>query len=129
MLEILENFSCKGYESIAERAGNLKFHITEAVENGRISGYIAYAYDNGRTVVLDYDDGGDLYLCDGLVRSVIFKSCMKNISTAVFSIPDSRKYENLKKLRFLSGDSVTAENIERFMDGCKNCKKTEKGED
>ena len=122
MLEIVENFSREGYEGIAERAEGKELHITEALENGRISGYIAYFYGRDKTVVLDYDDNGDLYLCDGLVRSVMFKSCLKNINAVTFEIPDGEKYNNLRKLHFLS-DSDTAENIERFMDGCKNCKK------
>ena len=58
------------------------------------------------------DDGGDLMLCDGLVRSVLFKSCLKGIGTAVFDIEDSSKLEN----------------IDSFMNGCDNCKSKQKQE-
>ena len=88
-------------------------------------GFIAYAYKPDKTVIFDYDDGGELLLCDGLVRSVIFKSCLKGIETAVFDLPDEKKYESLRRLRFLEQDSRTAESIDSFMNGCQNCKHNE----
>ena len=76
----------------------------------------------GSATNLIVDDGGDLMLCDGLVRSVLFKSCLKAIDKAVFELPDEHKYEPLRKLRFISGESRTAENIDSFLNGCENCK-------
>ena len=123
MLEIQEKLDTKGYEELIEAHRDVvMLHITEALDRGAAIGFIAYSYEGDRTVVYDYDDGGDLMLCDGLVRSVLFKSCLKAIDKCEFKLPDDRKYEHLIKLRFLSGDSRIAENIDSFMNGCENCK-------
>lgn len=115
MLEIRENLSPDGYGNFPENS-----HITEAFDGERVIGYIAYSYERDRTVVHGMDDGGDIMLCDGLVRSVIFKSCLKAIDTLVFGSPDC--LENLRRLKFITGDSFIVENIDRFMNGCKDCK-------
>lgn len=122
MLEIQEKFDTDGYEDLVRRSVGYDLHITEAIDSGQAVGFIAYAYKPEKIVIFDYDDGGELMLCDGLVRSVLFKSCLKGIETAVFDLPDDNKYDSLRKLRFLEQGSRTAENINRFMNGCKNCK-------
>lgn len=125
MLEIQEKFDNTGYESVIERAGINNVHITEAMEQGIATGFIAYAYESERTVVYDYDDNSDIMLCDGLVRSVMFKSVLKGIETMVFELADKSKFENLKKLHFLSGDSNICENLDGFMNTCESCRKKE----
>jgi hypothetical protein rflaF_12154 len=122
MLEIQEKFTTDGYEALASSASSDSFHITEAVDKGEVIGFIAYSYETDKTIVYDYDDGGDLMLCDGLVRSVIFKSCLKAIETMDFQLSDEKKYDNLRKLKFLAKDSKTAEKIDGFMNGCQNCR-------
>ncbi len=122
MLEIREKFTADGYEELSGSAASDSFHITEAVDKDEVIGFIAYSYEKDKTVVYDYDDDGDLMLCDGLVRSVIFKSCIKAVETMEFQLSDEKKYANLRKLKFLPENSKTAENIDRFMNGCQNCK-------
>lgn len=121
MLEIQEKFSTEGYEALAERAGE-GLHITEAFDKGMVIGFIAYSYKSGRTLVYDFDDGGDLYLCDGLVRSVLFKSCLKDIHTAEFAVEDEKKCESLTRLGFIKNKCKILENIDSLMNGCQNCK-------
>ena len=122
MLEIQEKFDTTGYETLTDRTGNNNLHITEAMEQGRAVGFIAYTYQAESTVVYDYDDNNDLMLCDGLVRSVMFKSVLKGIEKMIFDIPDNNKFDNLKKLHFLSGDSNICENLDGFMNACDSCK-------
>ncbi len=122
MLEIQEKMTSEGYEDVVASADCDSLHITEAFDKGAVTGFIAYAYETEQTVIYDYDDGGDLYLCDGLVRSVLFKSCLKGIDTACFQIKDEKKYENLAKLRFVCNDEKTLQNLNEFMNSCKNCK-------
>ena len=122
MLEIQERFDNTGYEHIAAAAGINNVHITEALDGGRATGFIAYAYEAERTVVYDLDDGGDLMLCDGLVRSVMLKSAMKGIETMTFELPDTSKLAPLVKLRFLAPGSNVCENIDSFMNACEHCK-------
>lgn len=119
MLEIQERFDTQGYEALVEKAGKVRLHITEALDGGRVTGYIAYAYGNDKTVVYGYDDGGDILLCDGLVRSVMFKSVLKGIEHMLFETESG--FENLKKLRFLKDDSRMCSDLSGFMDSCKSC--------
>ncbi|MDE6784588.1 MAG: hypothetical protein K2J26_04350 [Ruminococcus sp.] len=125
MLEIQEKFDTEGYEDIIAAAGVDNIHITEAMDKGKSIGYIAYAYETECTVVYGYDDGGDLMLCDGLVRSVMFKSVLKGIETMIFKLPDKDGFVNLRKLKFLEGDSTICENLDGFMNACKNCRRGE----
>lgn len=123
MLEIQEKHGTEGYEQlIAAHSDVVMLHITEAIESGKVTGFIAYSYEGDKTVVYDYDDRGDIVLCDALVRSVLFKSCLKAIGKCEFDLPDEGRYAALRKLRFLEEGSCTAENIDRFMNGCENCK-------
>lgn len=122
MLEIQERFDNTGYEHITAAAGINNVHITEALDGGRSIGFIAYAYEAERTVIYDLDDGGDLMLCDGLVRSVMLKSAMKGIETMIFELPDTSKLAPLVRLRFLAPGSNVCENIDGFMNACEHCK-------
>lgn len=122
MLEIQEKFDTVGYESIIEAAGVNNVHITEALDRGRVTGFIAYSYESERTVVYDFDDDGDLMLCDGLVRSVMFKSCLKGIETMVFELPQGKSTASLVKLKFLAEGEKVCENLDGFMNSCESCK-------
>ncbi|MDE5764339.1 MAG: hypothetical protein K2N49_04105 [Ruminococcus sp.] len=125
MLEIQEKFDTQGYEEIIAVAGTDNIHITEAMDNGKSTGYIAYVYEPECTVVYGYDDGGDLMLCDGLVRSVMFKSVLKGIGTMIFKLHDTNGFINLRKLKFLEDNSTVCENLDRFMNACQNCRRGE----
>ena len=122
MLEIQEKFDTVGYEELANKAGSAELHITEALDRGEVIGFIAYSYGTDRTVVYDYDDCGDMMLCDGLVRSVMLKSVLKGINHMLFELPDKSKFETLKKLRFVVGDSRQCADLDSFMNGCEHCK-------
>ena len=122
MLEIQERFDTQGYEELVGRFAPQNVHITEALEGGKVTGFIAYFYGAEKTTVCGYDDGGDLMLCDGLVRSVMFKSVLKGIGTMEFDLSGESAFENLRRLRFLTGDSRLCENLDGFMNGCENCK-------
>lgn len=124
MLEIQEKFSFDGYENLVKAVGNNNLHITEAVNGEKTIGYIAYAYETDKTLIFDYDDGGDLFLCDGLIRSVLFKSCLKGIDTAVFELIDNSKIDKLIKLNFVQNDNLSLKNLDDFMNSCKKCKKS-----
>ena len=122
MLEIQEKLTSDGYDELRKAAGSAELHITEALDRNEVIGFIAYSYGAEKTVVYDYDDCGDIMLCDGLVRSVMLKSVLKGINHMLFELPDDTKYENLRKLRFISADSRQCGDLERFMNGCQHCK-------
>ena len=122
MLEIQEKFDFSGYGKLAGRAGIKNLHITEALDRGEVTGFIAYAYDADKTIVYDYSDSGDIMLCDGLVRSVMFKSVLKGIEVMEFTLDSDEKYENLIKLKFLPKNENICENLSSFMNSCESCK-------
>ncbi len=119
MLEIQERFRPEGYEKLGAKAGSSKLHIPETLDGDRVTGYIAYSYGSDKTTVYGFDDGGDILLCDGLVRSVMFKSVLKGIEHMLFEIDGG--FDNLKKLRFLKDDSRMCSDLSGFMDSCKSC--------
>ena len=121
MLEIQEKLTDGGYEELRARVSGAVLHITEALDGGEVTGFIAYSYENDRTVVYDFDDVGELLLCDGLVRSVMFKSCMKGIETMSFELPSEDKYAPLRKLRFLQEGSTVCDDLDGFMNACEHC--------
>lgn len=122
MLEIQENLSAEGYEELRSAVKGAELHITEALSGGSVAGFIAYSYGSECTTVYDFDDGGDLMLCDGLVRSVMYKSVLKGINRMLFEPMNDDKFLNLKKLRFLSGDSRLCSDLDRFMNACEHCR-------
>ena len=64
-------------------------------------------------------------LCDGIIRSILFKACLKGIDDAIFKIDDVNKINELKKLNFVENDNKTLSFIDDFMNSCKNCKKND----
>ena len=126
MLEIQERADHTGYEELEKAAGSAGLHITEALDKGAVIGFIAYSYGAERTVVHDFNDGGDIMLCDGLVRSVMLKSVLKGIKHMLFELEGDDKFDTLKKLRFLSGDSRQCSDLDSFMNGCQSCKNNKK---
>lgn len=126
MLEIQECTDTTGYEELIKSAGSAELHITEALDKGTVIGFIAYSYGAERTVVYGLGCGGDIMLCDGLVRSVMLKSVLKGIKRMLFELNDDEVFEMLKKLRFISGDSRQCSGIDSFMNGCQNCKNNKK---
>ena len=126
MLEIQERFDSEGYEELRKAAGSAELHITEALDHGGVIGYIAYSYGTDRTVVYGLDDGGDLMLCDGLVRSVMLKSVLKGIQRMLFEFDDDSNFDRLRKLRFVNGDSRQCSDLDSFMNGCQSCKNKRK---
>ncbi|NLK70501.1 MAG: hypothetical protein GX286_03555 [Clostridiales bacterium] len=124
MLEILE---CKDIEKYSHILNNIKtdgkLHVVEAFNKNNVIGYGIYAYNLEVVEIFDFDDGGDLYLGDGIIRSILFKACLKGIDDAVFKINNSDKISKLEKLNFVKGDNKVLNSINDFMNSCKNCKK------
>ena len=74
------------------------------------------------TYVYGFDCGGDIMLCDGLVRSVMLKSVLKGIDSMFFALPENADISALCKLRFISEDSRLCTELESFMGHCSDCK-------
>ena len=122
MLEIVQARDYKKYYKLFEELNIADeiVSVAEAMDNGNVIGFGIYHYID-KSVVINYiDSKSDLELYDGIARTILFLALNNNINSAVFNISDKI---NLIKLRFISENENTIENIANFMDTCKNCKK------
>lgn len=122
MLEIVQARDYKNYYKLFEEL-NISDEIVsvaEAMDNGNVIGFGIYHYNDNSVVINYIDSKSDLELYDGITRTILFLALNNNINSAVFNISDKI---NLIKLRFISENENTIENIANFMDICKNCKK------
>ncbi len=125
MLKILEQTNHESYREVMDSIQTeYPLFLTEALEGEQVTGYIVYAYEPEAVVNHALDDGGDLYLCDGLVRSVLFKGLLRGLNRAVFSLKDMAMMQKIRSLRFVENDENSLENIAEIMDNCKSCKES-----
>lgn len=123
MLKILEQQNTAPYQRILDGIGTpYKLYLTEAMDGEQVTGYIIYAYEPNAVAVYVIDDGGDLMLCDGLVRSVLFKGMLRGLNKGVFRLTDEAMTAKMRTLRFVKNDENVLEDIAKIMDNCKSCK-------
>lgn len=121
MLEIIQAKDTEKYNDIFRTLGieDINPSVFEAMTGGEVSGYGIYHYEKDTVVIYEiYTD--DLYLYDGIVRSILFKALTKDIKKARFEVKEN---ERLIKLHFITSDNQIIDNIDYFMNNCKNCKK------
>ncbi len=94
-------------------------NVVEAFDNGNVIGFAIYKIENDAVFIYDVEYGNDLYLCDGIVRAVLFKASMLGINKAKFEANDLSVF---RKLGFIEKESDWLISIESIMDGCKKCK-------
>ncbi|MBE6851077.1 MAG: hypothetical protein E7504_05000 [Ruminococcus sp.] len=125
MLKILEQTNHEPYRAVLDAISTeYPLYLTEALDGEQVTGYIVYAYEPEAVAIHTVNDGGDLYLCDGLVRSVLFKGLLRGLNRAVFLLKDDGMMQNMQKLRFVKNDENTLGNIAEIMDNCKSCRKS-----
>ncbi len=121
MLEIVQAKDFKKYSNLIGELGigDELISIAEALDKNEVIGFGIYHYGDGK-VIIDYvDSKGDLYLYDGIVRSILFLAMTNKVNIAFFNISDTKM---LMDLSFVKGDNKYLENITEFMDKCKNCR-------
>ncbi|HOV41133.1 MAG TPA: hypothetical protein PLM59_05020 [Oscillospiraceae bacterium] len=94
-------------------------NVVEAFDKGNVTGFAIYKIKEDAVFIYHVEYGDDLYLCDGIVRTVLFKASMLGINKAKFEAKDLSAF---KKLGFLEKESDWLISIESVMDGCKKCK-------
>lgn len=125
MLKILEQQNTAPYQHILDGINTpYKLYLTEAMDGEQVTGYIIYAYEPDAVAVHVVDDGGDLMLCDGLVRSVLFKGMLRGLNRGVFHLTDEAMMVKMRTLRFVKNDGNIVENIVEIMDNCKSCRES-----
>ncbi len=126
MLKILEQKNLAPYRDLLDGIQTeFPLYLTEALDGDKVTGFIVYAYETEQVAVHAVNDGGDLYLCDGLVRSVLFKGLLRGLNEAVFRLTDTAMMEKMRTLRFVKNDENTLKNIAEIMDNCKSCKESQ----
>ncbi|MEG0614507.1 MAG: hypothetical protein RR540_02025 [Oscillospiraceae bacterium] len=123
MLEIHQKADIIGYEKFIDKAkiNPNEVKIVEAFDKGKVIGYGIFSYSEDTVKIFAVDYGDDKYLCDGIVRTILFKASMLFIDKAEFV------FENLslmEQLHFLEKGSNTLNSIKNVMDNCKSCKKS-----
>lgn len=122
MLEIHEKTDSAGYEDKTGEIADKDFiHIVESYDSGKVNGYGIYTMKPEELCVYDFECS-DLNVCDGIVRTVLFKGLLAGINSCTFSIHSSEKESVLKRLGFISDSCRIIEDIGDFMGSCKNCK-------
>lgn len=125
MLKILEQQNTAPYQEILDGIGTpYRLYLTEAMDGDQVTGYIIYAYEPDAVAVHVVNDGGDLMLCDGLVRSVLFKGMLRGLNKGVFRLTDEAMLTKMRTLRFVKNDENTLGNIAEIMDNCKSCRES-----
>jgi hypothetical protein len=123
MLEILECKNTKKYDHILENTeAKEKLYVVEACDKEKVNGYAIYGYSEDKVLIYDFECSNDLYLCDGIIRSVLLKATLKGIDIADFIIEDFNKIKILKALKFVGNNDKKLFNIMDFMNNCKKCK-------
>lgn len=125
MLKILEQTNHEPYRALLDTIrSEYPLYLTEAMDGEQVTGYIVYAYEPDAVAVHAVDDGGDLMLCDGLVRSVLFKGLLRGLNRGVFRLQDTAMLDKMRTLRFVNNEQNALENIAEIMDNCKSCRES-----
>ncbi len=100
---------------------NLKdglFYI--ALEKDKLVGYLKYRKQDDFVVIEEINDGGDLMLCDGLLRAVF--NYVSEIKIDKAKISENVDTEKLKKLFLQLDEKNCVNSITDFLYNCKKCK-------
>ncbi len=127
MLEIVEQKNMTSYRELLEQIAapaETRLYLTEALDKGEVLGYIVYAYEPEQVAVYAVNDGGDMCLCDGLVRSVLFKAELRGLERAVYPLTDEAMLQRIRSLHLAQNDGNVLENIHEIMESCKKCKES-----
>lgn len=95
--------------------------VAEAYDGERVSGFGVYSYEKDAVVIHRVEYGDDLYLADGIVRTILFKAMMNGIDRGVFAANESNDILT-SKLKYIKDKGRIINSITDFMDNCKNCK-------
>lgn len=124
MLKIVEQTDLAAYDSLLKKIrASGKLYLTEALDGDAVIGLIVYAYDPDQVVIYHVEDGGDLHLCDGLVRSVLFKAELRGIERALFALTDEGMMGRMRTLRFVQNNENLLDKIHLIMENCEKCSK------
>jgi len=122
MLEIHEAKNINAYRSVIDTLpSGREYKIIESYSpDGSVTGSGIYTFENDSVIICDCRYGDDIDLCDGILRTILFKAMLKGVDTgkceayvAEKNLFDVMKYPHL---------NYTIESIDNFLNSCKKCK-------
>ena len=124
MLEIHQLNDLSKYSSVLETLP--QNNVYEAVEaydtGGNVTGYAIYSYTDESVCIYccEYNNN-DILLCDGILRTVLFKACLKGIDRGIcYAETDGKNL--FEKMHYGTPERPSeVVSINDFLDGCKNC--------
>lgn len=121
MLEIHEIKDLTPYSALLQVILSDNPHVIEAMDKGRCAGTAVFDYTEDTVRLLDIRCPEDLYLFDGIVRTVLFKGALLGLEKAeLCAADDPQAHEALEKLGFLkNGQTIVA--IADFLNKCEHC--------
>ncbi len=124
MLEIHEIPDISKYNLILEGlpADKSKLRVVEAFGRAKmVTGFAVFSYEEDCVNIYRCEYGDDIDLCDGILRSILFKASMKGIDTG--KCMAQADGENLfTKMHYTKGNETMIQSIASLMNGCKRCK-------
>lgn len=125
MLEIHQRKDTQEYSGYLKNCNldNKDALVIEAFDKGKVTGFCIFTYGDDCVNLYYVEYGEDVYLFDGLIRTVLFKASLKGIDKAVYFFENKGNFELLEKFRTVDKGMATLSSIQNVMNGCKNCKK------
>ncbi len=124
MLEIHEIQDISKYNSILEGlpADKSRLRVVESFGSAEtVTGFAVFSYEEDCVNIYHCEYGDDTELCDGILRSVLFKASFKGIDTGKYILRAGS--ENLfAKMHYTKENETVIESIDSLMNGCKRCK-------
>lgn len=122
MLEIIQAKDFSPYYDLIKKL-NIDddiISVAEAVDKGNVIGFGIYHYKNDYVIINYLDSKGDLYLYDGIIRSILFLAFNNGINKAIFMLDDT---SDIERLKFVENGEKCIDNIDKILSNCKSCKK------
>lgn len=122
MLEIHEAKNINDYKSVTDRLPEgREYKIIESYSpDGSITGSGIYAFVDDTVVICDCRFGSDLDLCDGIIRTILFKAMLRGTDIGKCEAFDGEK--NIFDVMKYPHIDYTIESIDNFLNSCKKCK-------
>ena len=119
MLEICQVTDLNKYINIINTINDNEIKVMEAYDKENVLGYALFSYSEDIINIYELKYNGDLNLCDGIVRAILFKASLIGIDKAEYHFEE---LESIQKLGLIDKNSNYLSSIKIVMDGCRNCK-------
>lgn len=124
MLEMRELPDIKKYSEIINSLPdkNADYKVIESFGKAKmITGFAVYSYEEDAVVIHHCEYGEDIELCDGILRTVLFKAIFKGIDRGI-CLACEDKTNLFDKMRYPQNDGHEIASINNFLNSCKKCK-------